>query len=422
MLFRDKDMKLTIRVQDIVSLVKQFETSPTEALCVLKTHMQAGAKQIIERVLESEIELFLGQSGQSENKRNGYITRQFAFKGIGALELRVPRDRQCQFSSNVVPKGRKYEEALEKDLALLHLAGLSTRTMSYVSRRILGLSISPQEVSNSIKTILPAAERFLERDLSGRKFKYLWVDGTNFNIRRTTVDREPTLVVIGVDEEDKKSVLAMIQGDKDAKSAWEMVFYRLKERGLDSQAVQLGIMDGLPGLPEAFLSAFPKSQVARCWIHKARNVMPLVARRYQAAFKTDWDKIAYANGRTEASKAFSALKLRWQSLAKDAVNRFERDLEMLLVHYDFPRVYWDALRTTNPIERVNKELKRRSKSMEQLGSENLKALLAFTALRLEYGWSLTPITSNKLSNLSLSPFRPPARESSFEAAVQGLAI
>jgi putative transposase len=229
-------------------------------------------------------------------------------------------------------------------------------------------------------------------------------------------------VVIGVDENDLKSVLAMIQGDKDAKSAWEMVFFSLKERGLDSQAVQLGVMDGLPGLPDAFLNAFPNSQVARCWIHKARNVMPLVAHRYQADFKVSWDAVAYASGRIEAMKAFSALKLRWGSLAKDAVARMEKDLEMLLVHYDFPRAYWSSLRTTNPIERVNKELKRRSKAMEQHGSENLKALLAFTALRLEYGWSMMPVTSTKMNNLDLSPYRLPAHEDSLEAAIRGLAI
>jgi putative transposase len=77
----------------------------------------------------------------------------------------------------------------------------------------------------------------------------------------------------------------------------------------------------------------------------------------------------------------------------------ERDLAALLVHYDFPKEHWEALRTTNPIERVNKEFKRRSKAMETMGPDGLKALLAFTALRIEYGWATTPITSNKLTNL-----------------------
>ena len=82
------------------------------------------------------------------------------------------------------------------------------------------------------------------------------------------------------------------------------------------------------------------------------------------------------------------------------MERFEKDLPALLCHYDFPREYWSALRTTNPIERVNKEFKRRSKSMETVSSDGLKALLAFTALRLEFGWATTPITSNKLTHLA----------------------
>lgn len=398
-------MKLVVKVHDVVELVKRFEASPAQAMRELTELVRDGAKQAVEKLLEAEIEVFLGQDAQAQNKRNGYTTRTLVLKGLGALQLRVPRDRAGHFQSKVVPAGRRYDEAIEKDLALLHLAGLSTRTLSQVSGRILGVKVSPQEVSNALQTILPAAKAFLERPLSGRRFKYLYTDGTNFQVRRTTVDREPTLVVVGVDESDRKSVLSMVQGDKDSRPAWEMVFAWLKERGLDSGAVQLGIMDGLPGLDQAFLEAFPKARIARCWVHKARNVMPLVPRRYQAEFKRDWDKMAYASSREAAEQAFAAFQSRWQPLCADAVARFAKDLDALLAHYDFPPEHWDALRTTNPIERVNKEFKRRSKSMEQLGSEGLKALLAFTALRLELGWASTPIGSAKLANLYLAPSR-----------------
>jgi len=418
--FREKLMKLVVKVHDVVELVKRFETSPATAMRELGEHLRHGAKEVLERVMEAEIELFLGQDAEAENKRNGYRVRTFALKGVGSVQVRVPRDRGGRFESKVVPSSRRYDEALEKDLALLHLAGLSTRTLSHVSQRILGLSVSPQEVSNALKIIVLAAKAFLERDLSGRRFKYLWVDGTNFKVRRTTVGREPTLVVIGVDESDHKSVLAMVQGDKDARSAWEMVFASMKERGFDGSAVQLGIMDGLPGLAEAFLEAFPKARVARCWVHKLRNVMTLVPRRYQAEFKRDWDKVAYASGRVPAEACFAELKQRWESLAGDAVARFEKDLAALLCHYDFPREYWSALRTTNPIERVNKEFKRRSKSMEQMGSDGLKALLAFTAVRLEFGWSTTPLTSAKLTNLLLAPTRQGHPSTSIDAVTQGL--
>ena len=413
-------MKLVVKVQDVVELVKRFEVSPAAAMRELGEQVRQGARDVLERVMDAEIELFLGRDIEADNKRNGYATRTFVLKGVGALKLRVPRDRAGRFETKVVPSNRRYDEALEKDLALLHLAGLSTRVLSHVSRSVLGLSVSPSEVSNALKTIVPAAKAFLERDLSGRRFKYLWIDGTNFKVRRTTVGREPTLVVIGVDENDKKSVVAMVQGDKDARGAWEMVFASMKERGFDGSTVQLGIMDGLPGLAAAFLGAFPNAKVARCWIHKLRNVLTLVPRRYQAEFKRDWDKVAYAPGRVDASASFTALKARWLPIAGDAVARLERDIEALLCHYDFPREHWSALRTTNPIERVNKEFKRRSKSMEQMGSDGLKALLAFTALRLEFGWSTTPITSPKLANLYLAPTRQGHPDTSIDAVIQGL--
>ena len=420
MVFRDELMKVVVKVQDVFELVKCFETSSALAMRELGEQVRQGAKEVLERVMEAEIELFLGQDAQVQNKRNGYTSRTFVLKGVGALQLRVPRDRAGRFETKVVPSGRRYDEALEKDLALLHLAGLSTRMLSHLSRSVLGLSVSPSEVSNALKTIVPAAKAFLERDLSRRRFKYLWVDGTNFKVRRSTVDREPTLVVIGVDENDKKSVLSMVQGDKDARGAWETVFTMLKERGLDGSAVRLGIMDGLPGLGDAFTTAFPMARTARCWVHKFRNVITLVPRRYQAEFKRDWDKVAYASGRAEAETAFAALEARWLPNAGDAVARFKKDLDALLCHYDFPRENWSALRTTNPIERVNKEFKRRSKSMEQMGPDGLKALLAFTALRLEFGWSTTPITSAKLANLYLAPTRQTHPSTSMDAVIEGL--
>ncbi len=420
MRFRKRVMKIVVKVHDVVDLVRRFETSPAAAMREVGEHVRHGVQEVLDRLLDTEITLFLGNASESGNKRNGYATRTFVFKRLGAIEVRVPRDRAGRFESRIVPAGRRYDEATEKDLALLHLAGLSTRTLSHVSRNVLGLQVSAQEVSNSLKTILPAAKAFLERDLTGRRFKYLYIDGTNFKVRRTTVDREPTLVVVGVDESDHKSIVAMVQGDKDSRSAWEMVFASLKERGFDGSTVKLGIMDGLPGLGDAFLEAFPGGRIARCWVHKARNVFTLVPRRYQVEFKRDWDKMAYASSRIAAEAAVIEFKTRWQRIAGDAVERFEKDLDALLCHYDFPREHWNALRTTNPIERVNKEFKRRFKSMEQIGSDGLKALLAFTALKLEFGWSTTPITSPKLENLLLSPKRKKQVNSPIEAATMGL--
>jgi putative transposase len=392
-------MKVVVKVKDVVALTKMFESSPREAMLALVGQMRDAFRSTLERVMDSEIEMFLGQPAEANNKRNGYVSRTFAIKGMGAVRFRMPRDREGRFESKVVPPRKRYDEALERDMAVLHLAGLSTRMLSLLSKTLLGVQVSREEVSRSMHALVPAAKTFLARPLGERKFKYLYVDGTNFHVRRTTVDREPTLVVIGVDETDHKSILAMEQGDKDSRAAWEMVFHSLKERGLDASAVRLGIMDGLPGLADAFREAFPSARVSRCSVHKARNVFPRVPHRYQAEFKMNWDAMIHADNGEAARKSFSALQSRWTKTCADAVACIERDLDELLVHYEFPQEHWEALRTTNPIERVNKEFKRRSRAMETIGPDGLKVLLAFTALRIEYGWAITAINSPKLAHL-----------------------
>ena len=351
----NKLMKVIIKVKDVVELARRFERSPGEAMHELVNQVRQGFRTGLESIMDAEMELFLGKPTQRGNRRNGYTTRTYAIKGLGSVTVRVPRDRKGKFLSNVVPPRRHYDEGIERDMALLHLAGLSTRMLSLTSRHLLGIHVSPQEVSNSLRTIIPAAKSFMDRPLGSRRFKYLYLDGTNFHIRRRTVELEPTLVVIGVDESDHKSLLAMVQGDKESRSAWEMVFAHMRERGLEAEAVQLGVMDGLAGLGAAFREAFPKAKVARCWVHKASNVFPRVPRRFQAEFKKDWDAIQYAESAEKAREAFLALKDRWMESCADAVECLEKDLDDLLVHYEFPRGHWEALRTTNPIERVNKE-------------------------------------------------------------------
>jgi putative transposase len=410
-------MKVIVKVRDVVALAKRFEASPREAMRELVGHVREAMAATLEQVMDAEIDLFLGQDAEVANKRNGYRVRDFGLKGIGTVRVRVPRDRAGRFESHVVPPRRRYDAATEQDLALLHLAGLSRRMLAQLSGPVLGVRVSREEVGEALHALVPAAKAFLDRPVGDRRFKYLYVDGTNFHIRRTTVEKEPTLVVIGVDETDHKSVLAMVAGDKDSRPAWEMVFTELTARGLDPAAVQLGIMDGLPGLAAAFGEAFPRARVARCWVHKARNVFPRVPRRYQAGFQVSWEAVQYAEDGAAARAAFDALQARWRASCGDAVACLERDLEALLVHYEFPKAHWDALRTTNSIERVHKEFKRRTKAMDAIGADGLKTILAFTALRLEFGWATTPLGSEKLAHL---PWHKEREARRLEATMKGL--
>ena len=143
-----------------------------------------------------------------------------------------------------------------------------------MSERLFGRRLSPGEVSKANQKLLEPVERWRNRSLAGEKYVYLFLDGTNFSMRRGhEVVKQCVLVVIGVNEARQRQVLALQAGDKESKAAWKAVFADLVRRGLDPATIQLGIMDGLPGLEDAFLSTFRRGKVQRCQVHKAKNVL-----------------------------------------------------------------------------------------------------------------------------------------------------
>lgn len=393
-------IKLEVSVPEAVKAVAEFKQNRIRALETIATEVKAAVSAAFNGLLQAEMSLFLGQPDQVDNKRNGYKEREYALKHVGAIRLRMPQDRRSRFESSVVPVQEQIDPRLKEDMAVLHLAGLSKRTLAMVAKRILGVEIGKDTVSNSLELVREKALSFLTRPLGDCRYTALFIDGTNFKIqRRGSTEKEPSLVVLGLDSRDCYSVLAIEPGTKDNAEAWRAVFAELRVRGLDMESVRLGVMDGLPGLELAFREFFPNAKTQRCWVHAMRNALAKVPARLREPFKLLVQKVMYAESEDSARIAFKALKRAMGGDADRAVRCIEKDLEALLAHYSFEKHQWRGLKTTNPIERVNKELKRRTKSMETLGEKTLDVLLAFTAIRLEFGWQTTPINSARLDGL-----------------------
>jgi putative transposase len=392
-------IKVEIKIPELVKALESFKTNRLAALETLSGEIQSSMSEFFNSLLKTEMDLFLGRPEQASNKRNGFKEREYALKGVGCLRIRLPIDRQRKFKSVVIPPREQIDPRIKEDMAILHLAGLSNRTLAMVSKRMLGVEVSTDTVTKSLDIIEDKALAWLERPLE-KKYWALFVDGTNFRIqRRGSTEKEPTLVVLGIDRDNHMSLLTLQPGNKDDAESWRQVFKDLIARGLDPQHVQIGIMDGLPGLEKTFKECFAKAVTARCWVHSMRNALAKVPKRLQVAFKELSDKIMYATSEADARQAFGALKKAMASDAERAVRVIERDLESLLAHYKFEKRFWRTLRTTNPIERVNKELKRRTKSMETLGEKTLQVLLAFTAMRLEYHWQRFSVDMPHLEKL-----------------------
>ena len=323
-----------------------------------------------------EMTSFLGREPyerieDDKNHRNGSYPRGFTLKGIGQVNVNVPRDREGAFKTQIIPRSKRYEDELRQDLSMMFLTGVSTRTLSMMSDRLIGRSISATEVSNANKELIHEVERWRSRDLSGEPIKYMFLDGVNFDMRvGGSVEKVPVLVAIGVTETGHKRVLGFQAGDKESAPTWREFFKDLKKRGLNGSKMVLGVMDGLPGLEKVFKDEFPKAKVQRCQVHVSRNVLAKVPRKLKKAVADDLRSIFYASSKQKAMGFFNTFKDKWQKDLPTAVKCLENSIEACLTFFICPEEEWISLRTTNIIERLNKEFKRRTKPMEIVAGEN----------------------------------------------------
>jgi putative transposase len=392
-------LKIANSLVETREIYKEIIEDPGKLFEMLRFDMRALAERVLCELLKEELRIFLGRERYERSKesnpnyRNGSTKKRYTVKDIGELNLRVPRDRKGEFSSSIVKKYERYEKSLEKDICALFLLGLSTRGISLVSESILGRKISHGEVSKINKELLVGIDAWRLRRLSEFKIKYMYMDGVFFHMRvGHKVELIPMLVVIGVTENNRKVFLTIQHGDKDKASTWREVFKDLKVRGLNKEGIELGIMDGLPGLMKVFREEFPKAKVQRCQVHVKKNILSKTPRGLRKEISNKVDDIFYAGSKAKALEAYNEFVKDYESTIPSAVKSLSKVVNECLTFYDFPEDEWISLRTTNVIESVNKQFKRRTKSMEILAGEaSAYRLLCFIALKMEIEWRSKPI-------------------------------
>ena len=253
---------------------------------------------------------------------------------------------------------------------MMYLTGISTRTLSMLSKRLIG-EIFSKEVSKANKELTAGVEKWRNRDLSQEKIKYIFVDGVIFKMRlKYSIENVPILAAIGVTEDGTKLVLGLQSGDKESATNWREFFRDLKNRGFDGSSVRLGIMDGLPGLEKVFEEEFPNAKVQRCQVHVARNVLAKVPRKLKKEVADDLRSIFYASSKEKADEFYKSFHEKWNKEIPSAVKSLSQSIDACLMFFKFPEEEWISLRTSNIIERLNKEFRRRTKTMEIVAGED----------------------------------------------------
>lgn len=386
-------MKMEITVTEALEIINEIRKQQSDLFDMIRTDVKESVGRYMSELMDAELTDFLGRQRYeriegNSNHRNGSYARKYTLKGIGKVSVQVPRDRNGNFETQVIPRSKQYEDSLRQDLCVMFLSGVSTRTLSLLSEKLIGRKICATEVSNSSKQLADAVEAWRQRDLSKEPIKYMYLDGTLFSMRISgSIEKVPVLVSIGVTEAGHRTVLGLQSGDKESASSWRQMFKDLKRRGLDANAVQLGIMDGLPGLERVFMEEFIKAKVQRCQVHVARNILAKVPKKLKKDVADRVRSIFYASSKSKAVEFFEAFRAEMEKDLPSAVKCLEASLNSCLTYLQFPQEEWVCLRTTNVIERVNKEFKRRTKPMEILaGERSCYTLLAFVCLKMELNW------------------------------------
>jgi putative transposase len=395
-------LQLKVNLSDLKEFAKSANLK-SHLFSFVRNNLKETATTFLNNLMTTELNLFLGRDPyqrtivrcHSKNLRNGHYSRSIAIKGLGKLEVKIPRDRAGQFKTQCLAPYKRIEGQLENDLALVSLTGLSTRTLSLLSQRLFGTKMSHEKISECAAKLTEFVESWRTRSLVKETFKYLYLDGTNFHMRISgKIEMVNVLVVIGVTKTGHKQVIALQAGDKESASSWRELFKDLKKRGLAASNVKLGIMDGLPGLEKVFKEEFKSAEIQRCQVHVARNVLSKVPQKMKQEVADNMRSVFYASTEKKAKTFFMKFKDEYQKVIPSAVKCLESSLKQTLTYLHFPKEEAPSLRTTNPIERINKEFKRRTKPMEIVaGESSCYHLLAVISIKTETYWKSKTIDS-----------------------------
>ena len=323
----------------------------------LESMVKSFIQEKLELWMREELFQFLHTERPDEgNTRNGYYTRTFETQFGKIDNLQVPRDRQGEFQTQLFEPYQRRDGWLEEAVIRMYKGGMSTRDIGDFIESILGVHYSPTTVSNITNTVLQDVHAWQEAPLQ-KRYSVLYIDGIHFNLRRDSVANEVIYVGMGIDEAGIRQILGFYVGGQESAHGWKQFLQSLYDRGATD--ILLGVFDGLTGLEDAFHQVYPKADVQRCLVHKARNSFASVRVKDKTGYFGDLKTVYTAPSKEAALEAFRQFELAWGKRYPKEVASWKADLPVLLTFYKYPPDIWASINTTNPIERTMKELRKR---------------------------------------------------------------
>ena len=377
--------------------------------------MRKSCCEALEDLLNEEIKEALGamrheRTEERRGYRNGSYERSIVTAG-GEATIEMPRalvknerGEMVEHRSRVLPAGARRIPVVDEVILGAYLGGMNTRKIRRALEPLLGsTALSRSSISRVVTKLKDRFGEWMSRDLSSEPAVIVYLDAMMLPIRiARRVVRVPVQAAIGVREGGEKVLLSLRVVASESTASWTGMIEDLVGRGL--RAPQLVVVDGNAGLLRAIRENWPGSDIQRCTVHKWENIRAAAPKHCHAELKRDYNAIVRADSLEEAQKAYDAFTRKWKPLCEGAVKSLHEAGTELLTFYRYPRRQWKSLRTTNPIERLNGEFRRRTKTQGSFRNESsalvlLWGLIAFGYVRLRKidGWKEMPRVTQMLN-------------------------
>lgn len=347
-------------------------------------------KLAVQEVLEAEMSERLQagkheRTGERRGYRSGYYERSLVVRMGGRIELRVPQDRDGKFSTELFDRYHRSEKALVSAMMEMYIQGVSTRKVTKITEQLCGTSFSASTISRLNKRLDDGLRAFHERRLE-EPYPYLILDARYERVREdNVVRRRAVLVAIGIDWSGRRCVLGVELANRESRSTWGRFLSGLKDRGL--HGVEFVVSDNHEGLKRAVSEMLQTACWQRCYVHFLRNALDHVPRKVDPDCLTELRWLYERRGAEEARRDLKAWLLKWQSRYGTLCSWVEESIEETWSYYRLPQQHHKHMRSTNLLERVNEEIKRRTHIVRTFPNEAscLRLVRAITVQTHE-GW------------------------------------
>jgi putative transposase len=355
----------------------------------LRTLVSAALQEVLAAEMTDALQAEKGERAPARlGYRSGYYGRTLITR-VGKLELRVPQDRDGRFSTELFERYQRSERALVAALAEMYVQGVSTRKVKAITEELCGHSFSASAISAINKKLDESLAQFASRPLADA-YPYLILDARYERVREAGVIRsQAVLIAIGIDWDGRRGILAVELANRESQSSWKAFLLALKQRGL--HGVEVVVADDHAGLRAALREVLPEAAYQRCYVHFLRNALDYVPRKVDDDCLQELRWLYDRRNLAEARGDLAAWLAKWSAKSPKLTGWVEENIEETLTFYRLPRQHHKHLKSTNMLERLNEEIKRRTHVVRIFpNAESCLRLVRALAVETHENWLEAP--------------------------------